>query len=266
VSVEDPRRLDSMLRVADVHLRLLRYRRPPVLASRTRAPVALGRSGGLFLVRGPELVLTRARWHSINGLSKLLLLDSWTQRQGASVLCNDNFEDSAISTERAKQRSEAHRRAEQLIDAAIRAGELVQLPSLNEPPWIKAVEAANPTIAEEIRRASGASHLYGAARHFRPELMIKWGTMIPGRFPHCVITINDLPRAVQPDTLDPRERNSLLIMIAALSKLAGIDINQTSKAAAVIEAQTKELGAGLSARTIVSHLEHVPAVIKSRLQ
>jgi hypothetical protein len=61
----------------------------------------------------------------------------------------------------------------------------------------------------------------------------------------------------EPDLERPigqRERDNLLVIIAALANLAKIDVAQPSKAAAVIESETIRMGARVAARTIEDKL------------
>ena len=55
--------------------------------------------------------------------------------------------------------------------------------------------------------------------------------------------------------LERRERTTLLVIIAALAKLARIDVTKPSKAAGNIENQTELMGARVAARTIENHLK-----------
>src|ERR1700722_18386907 len=56
----------------------------------------------------------------------------------------------------------------------------------------------------------------------------------------------------------PRERTTLLLIIAALAELARIDVKKPSKAATSIESQTALMGARVAARTIENHLKLIP--------
>jgi hypothetical protein len=66
-------------------------------------------------------------------------------------------------------------------------------------------------------------------------------------------------RAEKP--LGKRERDTLLVIIAALAKMADIDVTKPSKAAVAIERQTIDMGAPLAARTIENHLNRIPDVL-----
>lgn len=66
--------------------------------------------------------------------------------------------------------------------------------------------------------------------------------------------------------LGRRERNTLLTMVAAMSKALGIDLSQPSKAAVAIEDLTTKIGARVAARTIENHLKRIPEAIESKAQ
>jgi hypothetical protein len=65
-------------------------------------------------------------------------------------------------------------------------------------------------------------------------------------------------------TLGSRERATLLTIVAALAKAAGIDVSKPSKAGGAIEALTTDLGARVSARTIEDHLKDIPDALERR--
>lgn len=60
------------------------------------------------------------------------------------------------------------------------------------------------------------------------------------------------------------ERQTLLIIIAALAKEAKIDITKTSKSAELIEDMTQLLGSPIGATTIETHLKKIPEALESR--
>jgi hypothetical protein len=64
--------------------------------------------------------------------------------------------------------------------------------------------------------------------------------------------------------LGRRERDSLLVVIAALARLARIDVAKPSKAAAVIEGETSRMGSRVAARTIEDHLKRIPEALESK--
>ena len=64
--------------------------------------------------------------------------------------------------------------------------------------------------------------------------------------------------------LDSRERTTLLVIMAALARGAGIDLAQPSKAAMQIEALTTELEARVAGRTIEEHLKRIPDALERR--
>lgn len=60
------------------------------------------------------------------------------------------------------------------------------------------------------------------------------------------------------------ERNSLLIIIAALAIAAKVDIDKTSKAGVYIASLTDQLGVSVGATTIETHLKKIKNAIESR--
>ena len=68
------------------------------------------------------------------------------------------------------------------------------------------------------------------------------------------------------DPLDPRERNTLLIIIAALAKEAKINIDSPGKAALFIEGLTDSMGAHASKRAIEDHLKTIPDALATRMK
>ena len=76
-------------------------------------------------------------------------------------------------------------------------------------------------------------------------------------------------RASEPDQrvekpIEQRERNTLLVIVAALAELAKIDLKKPSKAASAIEAQTVRMGARVATRTIEEHLKRIPEAREGR--
>ena len=63
--------------------------------------------------------------------------------------------------------------------------------------------------------------------------------------------------------LGERERRTLLVMIAALAKMADIDVTKPSKAAVAIESQTIDLGARISTRALEDHLKRIPSALEA---
>ena len=71
----------------------------------------------------------------------------------------------------------------------------------------------------------------------------------------------------EPDADRPigrRERSTLLVIIAALAKLARIDVAKASSAAASIESQTNLMGVRVAARTIENHLKRIPEALENK--
>jgi hypothetical protein len=64
--------------------------------------------------------------------------------------------------------------------------------------------------------------------------------------------------------IERRERATLLVMIAALARLAKIDVSKPSGAATIIETQTNLMGVRVAARTIENHLKAIPEALERR--
>ena len=64
--------------------------------------------------------------------------------------------------------------------------------------------------------------------------------------------------------LGKRKEDTLLVIIAALAKMAKIDVTKPSRAASTIENQTELMGARVAARTIENHLNRIPEALEDR--
>jgi hypothetical protein len=63
-------------------------------------------------------------------------------------------------------------------------------------------------------------------------------------------------------SLAKRERRSLLIIIAALAKMAEVDLSKPTKAGDAIERQTELLGERVSSRSIQDHIKKIPEELR----
>jgi hypothetical protein len=61
-----------------------------------------------------------------------------------------------------------------------------------------------------------------------------------------------------------RERNTLLVIIAALANLAKVEFTKPSKAAMTIESETIRMRSRVAARTIEDHLNRIPDALDSK--
>jgi hypothetical protein len=68
------------------------------------------------------------------------------------------------------------------------------------------------------------------------------------------------------DPLDTRERNTLLIIIAALCKEAKIDYNKPAKAAALIKSTADFMPVSIGESTIEGHLKKIPDALANRMK
>jgi hypothetical protein len=71
------------------------------------------------------------------------------------------------------------------------------------------------------------------------------------------------PKAAE-KPVERRERATLLVMIAALAKIAKIDVTKPSAAALAIESQTALMGTRVASRTIEDHLKRIPEALENR--
>jgi hypothetical protein len=80
----------------------------------------------------------------------------------------------------------------------------------------------------------------------------------------------DLERQVErpePDLdrpVGPRERTTLLLIVAALANLPKVNVSTPSAAAVTIESETIRLGARVAARTVEEHLKRIPGALRDR--
>jgi hypothetical protein len=72
------------------------------------------------------------------------------------------------------------------------------------------------------------------------------------------------PDQIAEKPLKQRERNTLLVIIAALAKMAKTDLAKPSSAAAAIASQTDLMGAPVAARTIENHLNRISDALEGR--
>jgi hypothetical protein len=66
--------------------------------------------------------------------------------------------------------------------------------------------------------------------------------------------------------LERRERSTLLVIIAALAKMAKVDVTKPSAAAIAIETQTELMGTRVASRTIENHLNRIPEALENKIE
>ena len=105
----------------------------------------------------------------------------------------------------------------------------------------------------------------------RPESEFPQGSVLGVRRPALEAFIRQLVPVQAPTSasldrpLGERERATLLTVIAALAKTAGIDVSQPSKASGQIEAMTTQaLNIRIPARTVENHLKAIPDALERR--
>lgn len=66
--------------------------------------------------------------------------------------------------------------------------------------------------------------------------------------------------------LERRERSTLLVIIAALAKMAKVDVTKPSAAAIAIETETELMGTRVASRTIENHLNRIPEALENKIE
>jgi hypothetical protein len=77
-------------------------------------------------------------------------------------------------------------------------------------------------------------------------------------------TLTSEPKATTQRPVARRERTTLLVIMAALAKLARIDVTKPSSAAVAVEGETIRMGARVAARTIEEHLRRIPEALDNK--
>ena len=83
-----------------------------------------------------------------------------------------------------------------------------------------------------------------------------------------VVTAKDLQALKDPQLINSerplgkRERDTLLNVIAALAKVAKIDLSMPTKAAGIISKQTELMGTKVATRTIENHIKQIPSELR----
>ncbi len=143
------------------------------------------------------------------------------------------------------------------------------LESINRAVRVKVL----PTI-ELLWPATGAERLYDSVPMFRPHEVASWAAKrypLPA-FPYLPdaweFEARVLGKSAEANSIEKplgsRERATLLTIIAALAKGAGIDVSMASKAGEVIEALTTKIDARIAARTVEDHLKRIPDALERR--
>lgn len=93
-------------------------------------------------------------------------------------------------------------------------------------------------------------------------------------FQNGMVQLSEVARFEEPkvktpfneDPLNTRERNTLLTVIAALCKEAGLDYNKPAKTAGMIQSTAAKMGLSIGESTIEGHLKKIPNAIASRMK
>lgn len=85
----------------------------------------------------------------------------------------------------------------------------------------------------------------------------------------CATDVQALVRAEQPNTtkvLGTREKNTLLVILAAACKEANLDYTKPAKTAAMIEDICLKMGLSIGNTTIEGHLKSIPNALEARMK
>ena len=100
--------------------------------------------------------------------------------------------------------------------------------------------------------------MYGHARFFRPADAIRWadrmGYRVPDSIRRGLVPMEDAD-------LDPRERKTLLLIVAALAEIGGLDLDHPHKAAAPVVAQLERAGIRMKDDTAAAKLKAAAALL-----
>ena len=114
--------------------------------------------------------------------------------------------------------------------------------------------------------------LWGTGRHEEmnsPAYYIEWAQSKQIDVPWLRYVVEQgfyTPKSKEVDSspISNKERDTLLVIIAALAKDAGLDLSRTSKAADLVASMTQEMGAPISSSAIESKLKLIPQALENR--
>ena len=118
-------------------------------------------------------------------------------------------------------------------------------------------------LLEEIRHVHSASDL----KHWytwTPEQWLGAARKAGIAVPAALVDAFGAPACTQGKPLHPTERQTLLLIVAALAQHAGIDIARHEAAGATIEKLTDQIGAHVDSGTIARHLKKIHDAIEAR--
>jgi hypothetical protein len=111
----------------------------------------------------------------------------------------------------------------------------------------------------------GVGSGFGHSTYSRQELN-RWLRALGLKSAYQFVTSEAVHQIATDVPLGKRERDTLLTIIAALCKEAGININTPSKAGDLIQSLTDDLGAPVAKRTIEEHLKKIPDALATRMK
>jgi hypothetical protein len=126
----------------------------------------------------------------------------------------------------------------------------------------------HPIVSREDGTFCQLHEPYFADKHYFPADALPADSVLVVR----TSALHDLEkRLAEPDQraekpLERRERDTLLVIIAALAELAEIDVKKPAAAGTAIESQAALLGAEVSSRAIQNHLKRIPDALERRMK
>ena len=133
--------------------------------------------------------------------------------------------------------------------------------------------AENPDVIHVfLIEHSKVMKLWGTGKHpdmNSPAYFIDWAQYMKINIPWLKYAIEQkfyLPESkeVESTPISSKERDTLLIIIAALAREAGYDVSRASKTADSIERLTETMGARISSSAIEGKLKQIPQALENR--
>jgi hypothetical protein len=195
-------------------------------------------------------------------------LDSWKLGDAVLLLLalDPRHEDSATILEMAERRRDGHTNRRFFESRFLEAPLQAYVGKAKE--YLDFAWASASTRKLYIRGISD----FGGDPWVEPERWLSWaqskGLAIPGPLTE-LLPIPERGRVTsaenEADSLGTKERTTLLTIIAALAKMAGLDYaSHPSKVADAIAKATEEIGARVARRTIETHLNAIPEALERK--
>ena len=173
---------------------------------------------------------------------------------------------------KAERLADSIRNPRSLLDRlGIKPDHTVSILGLDDPSFVQELRQRTNAVADDSVKAM-SDVIFLRARERADPLNYYPAAALPGDSVFVVRTsaLKELEAVVsqreQPPEkpIERRERTSLFVIIAALAKMAKIDVKKPSAAAIAIETQTELMGTRVAARTIENHLNRIPEALESR--